>query len=595
MFFIKKLHKFNRREITLLHVGPAILVFAAFFTLTVWNWLQLKNNAAENRQALLVKNVSTTQDSINKTFNTYEDVLNAGTGLFNASDYVARNEWKDFVDIFDLKDRYPGINSMGFVQVVKNSDLQAYTKTVQSKENPAFSVHPNSSSDLLAPIKYDEPSNPRDNHVVGYDMYSSPKLRAGMEQARDSGQISITSQLPGVQNSPFGNTPQIIMFSPVYTKNSNSKDVDSRQKNISGYIYADILTYNFMGEFYSQGNNDFAFRIYDSDQANGAVLYQTPNFDSVNASGDKQTYSRQIGVDNHRWTILGAVRPGIIPSRDQGQPTNALLGGIIFSLFLAIFIYTLLLNRTRALGDKEEQQVQSAKDELLALASHQLRTPATGVKQYIGMLREGYGGELTREQKKYLNEAYDSNERQLGIINDMLFVARSDNGEIKFDFKHVDLLAFLKDVLKEHQPIIKANGQKLVRKLPNKPVEAFIDDHYLRMALDNLLSNATKYTQPGGVITLSLKKTRNQAVITVEDTGVGIKEKYYDMLFKKFSRVPNDLSSQTSGSGIGLYLAKKVVDAHRGKIDFKSSEGKGSVCSITLPLNRKKKKNNNAM
>jgi signal transduction histidine kinase len=166
----------------------------------------------------------------------------------------------------------------------------------------------------------------------------------------------------------------------------------------------------------------------------------------------------------------------------------------------------------------------------------------------------------------------------------MLFVARSDTGEIEFEFEKTDILKLMRDILKEQAPTIKQNGQKLIRLLESKPVYVNADARYLRMAIENLLSNATKYTEAGGVITVTLKRTKTRATIKVEDTGVGVHEKYNDLLFRKFSRVPNALSNQVSGSGIGLYLAKKVADAHKGKIVFKSADGKGSVCTITLPL-----------
>lgn len=584
MFYIEKISRLNRRDVTFIHIAPAVIVFAAFFAITIWNWSQLKHNLEVSRQEVLSKNVQTASSNISRDMLRYEDILNAGTGLFESSEYVSHDEWHRFVNIFNLQSRYMGIEAMGFAKAVPASGLSPYSDEVRAKEYPDYKVWPAGQRPSYSPVLYSQPSVHGSPSLIGYDMLSNPQMRSAIEQARDTGEPAITAKIEPKQDMPLGAKPEFLIYTPVYKVNSQTDSVSQRRKNIFGYIFAVVESYKMLNQFYNSAEKDYGFQVYDTDAPDGQPFYQSPNYTTIRQGQGYDSLSRQFGINNRRWTVSGVEGPEAIDITDRQRPVTALWGGILFSVFLAIFIYMLLLNRTRALGERDEKKVQSAKDELLALASHQLRTPATGVKQYIGLLLEGYGGKLTREQIKYLNQAYASNERQLNTINDMLFVARADTGEIEFKFDKTDLLKLVRDILKEQAPTIKSNGQKLIRQLESKPVYVKADERYLRMAIENLLSNATKYTEPGGIITLTLKRTKKRAIIRVEDTGVGVHEKYNDLLFRKFSRIPNALTNQVSGSGIGLYLAKKVVDAHKGRINFKSVDTKGSACTINLPL-----------
>jgi two-component system, OmpR family, phosphate regulon sensor histidine kinase PhoR len=229
------------------------------------------------------------------------------------------------------------------------------------------------------------------------------------------------------------------------------------------------------------------------------------------------------------------------------------------------------------------QSPQDAKDEFLALASHQLRTPATGVKQYIGMLKEGLAGPLTELQQKLIEKAFDSNERQLSIINQMLFVARADSEEVIIDEGKINIAALLQDIVDEQQGTFGNKQQLCTLKIPDENIILVGDEQYLRMAIENVVSNAAKYTPESGSIKITLKDNAKNITIEVRDSGVGVADEDKNLLFKKFSRIPNDLSATVSGSGLGLYLVKKVLEAHHGRVTFKSKPGEGSRVKMMFP------------
>lgn len=242
----------------------------------------------------------------------------------------------------------------------------------------------------------------------------------------------------------------------------------------------------------------------------------------------------------------------------------------------------------------ERNQAEEAKDEFISLASHQLRTPATAVKQYINMVLDGFFGRLNRHQADALQKANASNERELSIVNDLLRVAQIDAGKDIGIKKKADLPAMLKSVVAELSVRAKARRQTIKCKLPKKPVEAFVHADLLRMAVENILDNACKYSPEAKRINVMLQVRDNNAVIAIEDEGVGMSKEDISKLYLKFSRLPNELSVKAGGSGLGLYWVKKVIDLHAGKIEVASEVNKGTVFKIILPLHDSHKKDSSS-
>lgn len=232
---------------------------------------------------------------------------------------------------------------------------------------------------------------------------------------------------------------------------------------------------------------------------------------------------------------------------------------------------------------EELLKLNKAKDEFISLASHQLRTPASGVKQYLGLILEGYAGELTDQQKDFIMKANDSNNRQINLINDLLRVAQVDAGEVLLQPSLIDLSALISDIADEQGSIFTKNDQLLRLRLPKETAIIVADETRLRMAIENILDNANKYTPVGGDITIAVQVTEPSVSISIADNGVGIDEVLSAKLFSKFSRIPNNLSEKVGGSGLGLYWAKRIIQLHGGDITVVSQVNKGSTFTIEIP------------
>ncbi len=589
MFYIDTHALIRKREVLLLHVLPTLVVFVAFMGVTVISWTTSANSAKEEQFAALQQRNTEAVTTIKQRIDAYQDILRGGAGLFKGSSSVTRDEWRAYLNSFNIASRYPGIQGVGYVEVIPPADLPAHIDSVRSQGFPDYTVFPAGDRSIYTSIVYIEPFNGTNLEVFGYDMYSEPARHTAMDKARDSGDIAMSDILTLIQEESQQNKqPGFLMYMPIYRKDSSLGTLADRRANLVGYIYEPFRTYDFINKTVRVQEEQYGFEIFNVTNQQKQFIYKTDNFDNLSKDNAKQALSTEFTMSGTTWQLIGIAKPEILSSSVRDRQTNTLWGGFLFSFFVAGFIYLLLANRASALASKEERGIQEAKDELLALASHQLRTPATGVKQYVGMLREGFAGEVSPMQQRLLDKAYESNERQLNTINHMLFVARADAGQLKMERIKINLNTFVKDIIDEQASTIRQRDQKLQVKLPKEAVYVRGDRQYLRMAFENLVSNASKYTKLGGKISVSVKPKGQFIQFRVVDSGVGVAKEDLLLLFKKFSRIPNELTGQVSGSGIGLYLARKVIDAHGGEIEFTSTPNKGSTVIISLPRLSKK-------
>jgi signal transduction histidine kinase len=233
----------------------------------------------------------------------------------------------------------------------------------------------------------------------------------------------------------------------------------------------------------------------------------------------------------------------------------------------------------------KERALENTKSEFLSLASHQLRTPATNVKQYVGLLLDGYLGRLTHKQHDALSIAYKNNESEIRIMNDLLDVAKLDLKRIQLHTQRVNIVSIVRQVLKEFDSYTEARGLDITLKAPTE-VMAVVDREYIKGVIEKLVDNAIKYSHDRTKITVKVRHNiaLSACEIIIKDNGLGIQKREISKLFMKFSRLTNEFSANTEGSGLGLYWVKQVLELHGGSIDVASQEGRGSKFTVRLPL-----------
>ena len=235
-----------------------------------------------------------------------------------------------------------------------------------------------------------------------------------------------------------------------------------------------------------------------------------------------------------------------------------------------------------------EREIDKAKTEFVSLASHQLRTPLSTVNWYAEMLLEGDVGELNSQQKKYLDEVYRSNQRMVELVNALLDVASLELGTFIIEPESTDICTLTESVIAEQQPQIDARKLQFSFFCAKNVSLMQADPKLLRMVMQNILSNAVKYTPVGGKIdfTITLADKKN-ILLKISDTGYGIPKNQQEKIFTKLFRADNVRDKDTDGTGLGLYIVKSIVENSGGKIWFKSTggtENPGTTFYVTLPL-----------
>jgi PAS domain S-box-containing protein len=229
-------------------------------------------------------------------------------------------------------------------------------------------------------------------------------------------------------------------------------------------------------------------------------------------------------------------------------------------------------------------EINKTKDEFIALASHQLRTPATAVKQYVGMLLGEYFEPLTPDQCRYLQVAYDSNERELRIIDDLLKTAQIDSSKYTLEQQRHDIVVIMNECIKDFKSDFKSRNQTIALTAPSNSLTVAVDAVEMKLVFANLLENASKYSHHNTQIKVCIEEKGTHAQITVADRGVGIRRVDQQRIFDKFTRVDNELSDTVTGSGLGLYWVKRIIELHQGTIKLTSKLANGSTFTVRLPL-----------
>lgn len=233
-----------------------------------------------------------------------------------------------------------------------------------------------------------------------------------------------------------------------------------------------------------------------------------------------------------------------------------------------------------------EKMIDKLKSDFISIAAHQLRTPLSAVKWIIKMVIDGDLGKLNEEQKKMLFKGYQSNERIIGLVNDMLNVSRIEEGRFGYAFVLDDFSEVLNIVMESLENQIKTKKIKYILNKPDNLPKIYFDRSKMILVLQNILENAVKYTPEFGKIEVTLALGSTFLKVRIKDNGVGIPEKDQGKLFSKFFRADNVIRMQTEGSGLGLFIVKNVVRKHGGEITFDSKEGIGTEFVFTIPLEK---------
>ncbi len=245
------------------------------------------------------------------------------------------------------------------------------------------------------------------------------------------------------------------------------------------------------------------------------------------------------------------------------------------------------------LANKRLQMLEQAKSKFVSVTTHQLRTPLAAIKWTFHMVLQEGLGKINPEQKEFLQKGFDSTQRIISIVNDLLNIDYIEANKLDYHFIPIKLDELIEGLIFEFTNHAESKKIKLNFLKPNKiPPEVNADPIKISMVLENLVDNAIKYTSPGGSVSVELNDDKlNSAEATLEvkviDSGIGIPPTEQEKIFHRFFRASNAVKQSPDGSGLGLFISRDIIQKHGGQMWFESKEGKGTHFHFTLPIHRK--------
>lgn len=234
---------------------------------------------------------------------------------------------------------------------------------------------------------------------------------------------------------------------------------------------------------------------------------------------------------------------------------------------------------------KRDQEISRLKSEFLSIAAHQLRTPLTGIKWMLDMFLHDDAGKITAKQRTLLRQGFDTNNRMIGLVNDLLNVVQIEEGRFGYSFVMASPEKVLAQSIEDIRMLAGQRHIQIALQHSSAPLPfAYIDPKKISLVFANILENAVSYTPAGGSVRIQSDARGNTIFISIEDTGIGIPREQFRYLFNKFFRAPNAVTTKPNGSGLGLFIAKNIVEKHGGSIRIESEEGKGTRVFLTLPI-----------
>jgi signal transduction histidine kinase len=434
------------------------------------------------------------------------------------------------------------------------------------------------------PVTYYEPPTKANGRVLGYDVAVVANRREAQRRAILSGEPAVTEKIVLVRDRADPTPdPGFVFFLPIFRDGAPPRTPAQRERAVVGMLNSAFRATTFFQAVLGQNpvNSDIVFDLYDGPTpAPGSLLYSLRPDEERGAAGFIRV--DRVAVGGRTWTLVYHTLPGFGSFwMRQGHWIVAAFGTL-----LSLLLFWLLWNAFRRAESErllaaQVSQALDARDEFISIAAHELRTPITSLKMQLDMVRR-YG---SLDPAKSLEKVTRLGQQQVGrlmeLINELLDVTRIQSGKLRVQRQETDLSQLVRDLVDHYRGSLPGADRLLELHAAPEPVLAQVDPLRFGQAVENLLSNAIKY---GGLkpVQLHVDKDGRNGVIRVRDHGIGIPSDRQEIIFRRFERVAD--TDTVGGLGLGLYIAKQIVDAHQGRIRVESAPGQGSTFTIEIPL-----------
>lgn len=518
--------------------------------------------------------------SIQKRLQNYELALIQARAFLMNIENLNQETFQKYLNDTELMERYPGMQALAYVQNVLPVNLEQHVKYKRS-ETPHYKIWPQTEGIELMPVAYIAPIDGRNSRAIGFNMMSEPVRRSAMEKARDTGRPILSDKMALMQENGIDYQPGIILFVPIYGKTIPST-LEERRQQLTAFVTSPFRIRDLINAIVPEDiANNIGFRIYSSEAASvETLLYEQWNGSST-ISNDKPVLIKNL-------SISGNIYKFHFYNGNRAEQFKIYFFPLILA-FLGMALTFLILKIYYIIQQQNvlNELAIASKDEFLSIASHELKTPITSLLLQIQMTRREFfkkegSPPNTERQLKLLDNSLLQVSKLTRLIDDLLETTKVENGRLTFHFEKTDLTKLINQTIHGHSELITAAGINMDLNLP-EGITIECDHFRIEQVVSNLLTNAIKYGE-GSPIKIILLKQDGNVYFSIKDHGPGIPQGLQESIFERFKRVSANQS--ISGLGLGLYITKQIVMAHKGSIQVKSLKDEGAEFLVVLPVNQ---------
>jgi signal transduction histidine kinase len=573
-----------------------LLAFTSWTSSRVTTVTRLKNRWHFNAAVLEV------EAGITDEVNNFIGMLRGGAALVTVTPDLNRAKFATFVRRLRLETWYPGVQGVGYAQKVDRKDVEPFEAKSRHDGTPDFHIYPAGERAVMFPVVFLQPLDERNQHAIGYDMYSEPVRREAMQRAATDGPV-ICGKVTLVQEIYDTKQPGFLLYVPVYAPGPFPETAEARQATLRGFIYSPFRAGDFFGAmFRNERGGRLHFTVYDGTQVDKAALL----YESTNAAPTRPwfTTNRVLQVAGHHWTIVFATTPAFEHVLGGNTAVLVPMAGTTASIILFAFTFYFVrqheeLLRRSEQRDKAQQQLNALNRELenrvsertaelqetnsqleafIYTVAHDLRTPLRSMRGFAEIVLEDAGAKLDDVGRKNLGRIITAAGQMDRLIKDLL--AYSQLSRVKVDLVPVNLDHLMSVLVAEYEPEIERTRAVLAIDAPLPTVIAH--EPSLRQVFANLLSNALKFVKPNQPpdVRIYCEPVRSSFVrIWIEDKGVGIGTEHRERIFGVFEQLNPE---SFAGTGIGLAIVRRAIQRMGGRVAVESELGKGSRFYVEL-------------
>ncbi len=589
------------------------LVLAVLILLTIGVTYNFFKSAKSKDSIRFNNQVNHLESSIENRISLYVALLRGTKGFIETTPEITRNSFAKYVDRLDLQNKDAGVQGMGFAKIVKPEERDALTKIMNADGFADFKVFPDSEKDFHQTIIYLEPLNERNKRIIGFDMSTEEPFREAIELAKNSDNAAISAKIVLAREDEINRQEGFTIFLPVYRKIDASVSERQNSADLLGFVFIAFKANNFFNDLYQTlPEHDISFKAFDNAVGSQNLLAQTESKNNTplnfaNITDEKHEAQNELSIAGRTWILQYNTLPTFAEQSSVGWTPLILICGFAFSFMLfgmtyweassraqvqktAAELFEMQKQREVLLENEREarqaaEEANATKDEFISIISHELKTPLNAIAGWARILKTQ---ELSRGTKELALQKIDKNLRsQAGLVEQLLNYSEIISGKSVLKEEQVDFSELFEAALIQIAPLAKEKNITLSKhnQLDHHLIRG--DKEKLKIVIDNLLTNAVKFTQSGGKIETKVCESEGNIQMTVKDDGRGISAEFLPFIFERYKQADNPNIRDYGGLGLGLTISRHIVNLHQGKIGAVSEgkgNGKGSTFMVTFPI-----------